>query len=411
MSDGTNRRFFGQFAWVTSGRIVAALLQALSLILIARFVDPSEFGTLSAVLGLATVAQTAIDMGVGTYITRERAASPDSGGIATALRFNMLTSLVLTALVLGALTAVGVLLDPVYYLMLPLAFWVSGERNADARLAVVFADGDVWINVVNLLARRTVGILLFLALALAGVEALLAYCLAVAVAALLSSGFANLYVRRRVTVPASISYRQLVHESTPYWINSVATQARNLDVTIAGIFAGSVQAGFYATASRLTSPLRILPTSLASVLLPAASRASARSHSLKPLLKVVVAVIGLMTVLYGIIFLLMPWIVPFALGDAYSDAVPTIQTVLVGLPFAAATSLFSSLLQGQGLKKFVATSASISTVACLVLVAILAPVWGSLGAGLALSISFVAQAVILIARFVRTQTRPTGETP
>ena len=396
--DSERRPFVGQFVWVTGGRIVAAVLQAVSLVLVLQRISPPEFGILSAVLGLATVVQTAIDMGVATFITRERAANPDSGAIATALRFNMLSSLALTALVLVALTAAG-LFNSVYFLLLPLAFWVSGERNADARLAVVFADGDAKINVFNLLSRRILTILLFLGSAAAGVEPLLAFALASAVAALSSSLFANLYVRSRVVTPASISYRELLRESRPYWINSVATQARNLDVTIAGILAGATQAGYYSTAARLTSPLRILPTSLASVLLPAATRASAKSQSLRPLIRIVVFVLLVMTVIYGAIWVLIPWGVPTFLGSAYIPAVLSVQIVVAGLPFAAAASLFSSLLQARGHKKFVAIVATISTGVCLGCVGIAAPIWGAAGAAVALAVSFLVQAIVLVVKF------------
>ncbi|MCS5723248.1 oligosaccharide flippase family protein [Herbiconiux sp. CPCC 203407] len=394
------RPFLGQFAWVSAGRIVAALLQALSLILIARNLAPAEFGLLSAVLGLATVAQTGIDMGVSTFTTRERAANRESGAVATALRFNTISSIVLTIIALGALALAGAALSPVYFLMLPLAFWVSGERNADTRLTVAFADGDAKINVFNLLVRRAAAIVLFLGLLVLSVEPVLAYCTSVAIAALGSSFFANRYVKRHVTVPSSITYRELLHQSWPYWLHSVATQARNLDVVVTGAIAGAAQAGFYSAASRLTSPLRILPTSLSTVLLPAASRASAHSHSIKPLVKAVVVVVAIMTVLYGILFVLMPWLVPFALGSAYSPAVPVIQIVLVGLPFAAAVSLIASLLQGQGHKHLVATTSTITTISCLVGVAVGSIFAGAIGAAIALAGSFVLQCAILTTSFL-----------
>ncbi|MFB2555283.1 oligosaccharide flippase family protein [Herbiconiux liangxiaofengii] len=394
------RPFLGQFAWVSAGRIVAALLQAFSLILIARSLVPAEFGVLSAVLGLATVLQTAIDMGVSTFTTRERAANPESGAVATALRFNTLSSLVLTAISLIALATVAIVANPLYWLMLPLAFWVSGERNADARLTVAFADGDAKINVFNLLGRRLFAILAFLGMLALGVEPLFAYCLSTAIAALGSSFFANQYVKRKVVVPSSITYRQLLQQSWPYWLHSVATQLRNLDVVVTSATAGAVQAGFYSAASRLTSPLRILPTSLSTVLLPAASRASARSHSIKPLVRTVLVVVAIMTVLYAVLFVLIPWLVPFALGDAYAPAIPVIQIVLVGLPFAAAVSLTASLLQGQGYKHFVATTSSVTTAACLIGVAVGSIASGALGAAVALAGSFVLQCAILSIGFV-----------
>ncbi|MTE23274.1 lipopolysaccharide biosynthesis protein [Microbacterium sp. ZXX196] len=394
----SDRRFLGQFAWVSGGRIFAAGLQAISLILIARLVAPAEFGMLSSIIGLATVLQTTMDFGVSTYITRERAANPNSGGIATALRFNGITSLAMAAFVLVGLCGMGVLVSPTYYLMLPLALWISGERNADARLAVVFADGDAWINVVNLVSRRVVAIVIFVVLVLAGVDPILSYGIGVSIAAAASSIFANTYVSRRVSAESDITYRKLIADSHHYWANSVATQLRNLDVVIVAIFAGSVASGFYASASRLTSPLRILPTSLASVLIPAATRAVASRRSLWPLLKPAGVMLLAVTVIYMLLGMATPWLVPLALGDAYIPAIPVVQVVLVGLPFAASVSISNALLQAIGAKQFVAIAAGISTILCLIAVAFASIFYGALGAGWALTATFAFQAFVVIAK-------------
>jgi O-antigen/teichoic acid export membrane protein len=402
------RRFVGQVAWVSLGRLGAALLQSLSLILAVRLVSPGEFGLLAGVLGLATVSQTAIDMGVATFISRERAANPQSGAIATALRFNALTSLTLTGVVVMALVLAGALIDGTYFLMIPLAFWVSAERNADARLSVVFADGDAKINVLNLLARRTLLVVLFASLAAAHVEAILAFSIASAIAALLSSLFANLYVRRRVTAAPSITYRELLRQSWPYWVHSLATQARNLDVVLLTLVSNAVQAGFYSSASRLTNPLTLLTSSLASVMLPSASRASASAQSIRPLIKVAVVVLAVMTVIYAAIFVAAPPLVPVILTPAYAPAIPVIQVVVAGLPFAAAASLLASLLQGLNYKHFVATTSTVVAVVCLTLIVIGSGLWGAFGAGMALSLSVLLQAAVLMIGLVVLHRGPRG---
>lgn len=394
---GEPKPLLGQFAWVTAGRIVAAILQAASLVLVVQRVSPVEFGVLSTVLGLATVFQTTVDMGVATFITRERALNPESGGIATALRFNAITSALL-AVVVFALLGIAGSFDPIYLLLLPLALWVSAERNADARLGVVFADGDAKINVFNLVGRRALAILVFVLLANSGMDPLFSFAVSSAVAAICSSLFANIYVKRRPIARPTIGFRELLRESRPYWINSVATQARNLDVTITVIMAGAAQAGFYSTAARLTSPLRILPNSLSSVLLPAATRASRQSQSMRPLLRVVVLVTLIMTGIYAAIWMLVPTGVSLFLGAAYTPAVPSIQIVVASLPFAAAASLLTSMLQGRGEKRYVAAVATVTTVLCLSAVAVAAPSFGSIGASAALAGSFIVQALALSVR-------------
>lgn len=388
-------RLVGQFLWVSTGRLVAALLQALALVLVARAVSPAEFGVLSAFLGIATVAQTAIDLGVSTFIIRERAANPTSGRIAVALRLNWVTSAALMVITGAVLVALGITLNSQFLLVLPLAIWIGMERNADARLSIVLADGDAKINVANLLARRTAAVGLFVAAERTGLDPLLAFTLATALAAAGSSVFANLYVRRRVSPASDDSFRHIVRNSYPYWVHSLATQARNLDVPLVGVFAGAAQAGFYSSGSRLTNPLRILPYSLANVLMPEATRRHKVGGSFRGLLLLSAVMVAAVSVLYAVIFILTPWFTTWALGPEYLPAIPTIQIVVAGLPFAAAVSLLHALLQSLGRKHLVATTSTMFAIALLVSVSILAALYGANGAAIALSATVACQSIYL----------------
>lgn len=397
----SSRRIAGQFAWASSSRVGAALLQALLFVLAARAVPPAEFGLLAAMLGVTTLLQTVFDMGVQTYTTRERAAHGDVGGIATALQFNARTSLLLAVVAAGIVAGSAWLIDPAFWLMLPLAVWVSAERTADVRLTISFADGDVRGNAINLLSRRALAIISFVTMGALGVEPLLAYSIAVAVAGLASSVFANLYIRGRVTAPPSLSYRELLDASWPYWLNSVATQARNLDSTITAAFAGAVEAGFFSVASRLTSPLRILPTTLASVLLPNAAKSDGSRRQTWMLLRLAGAALALTTTLYIALIVSAPLFVPLMMGEDYVGSVLAVQIVVAGLPFAALVSLLSSILQGRGRKHYVATVSTITVLACLAMVAAGAALWGAEGAALALTINFVGQAIAIAVGFYK----------
>ena len=136
---------------MSSGRIIAAVLQSVSLVLVSRLLPVSEFGHLATFLGVTTLAQVVLDFGVGSLVTRERAAKPDNPVVAAALRFTNVSSLGLSATLLIGLTGAALLFSDAYWQMLPLAVWAAAERNADTRLSVAFADGDVQINVINLL--------------------------------------------------------------------------------------------------------------------------------------------------------------------------------------------------------------------------------------------------------------------
>ncbi|TFD83905.1 hypothetical protein E3T61_20360 [Cryobacterium lactosi] len=385
-----------QFVWVAAGRIAAALIQALTFVLLARALAPEDFGMFSAVLGVATLAQTVFDLGISTYVVRERSRHRDSGFIAPALKVNNGLSLVLAAITASCLIVLALAGDSRFWEILPLAIWVASERNADVWLGVILADGDARVNTGNLVMRRASALALFVGMWTAGMPPILAFSVASAVSAVGSSIFAHSFVVRRLAPSVRISVRELLIQTWPYWMNSVATQARNLDVTVVTFFAGAHQAGFYAAASRITGPLRILPTSLATVLLPQASR---RNHSnLFGLVKLVVACLAGLALLYVAIAFAVPYFVPFALGEAYKGAVPAIQIATSGLVFAAAASLLGALLQGVGLKHFVAKTSLVMTIVCLVGCALGASFSGAYGAAWALALAFVVQAVLLLSR-------------
>lgn len=379
------------------GRVVAALLQALILALTARSVLPEAFGLLSALLGLATFAQTAFDLGIGTYILRERARDPASPGVRAGLRVNQVTSGLLAIISAGAIVLVAVVIDPLFWLMLPLSIWASAERNADTRVGISVADGRAYISVLNLVLRRTIALALFVGLSHLGVSGVLAFSLAVSIAALISAVGANVYVKRHVPAQAA-SMASVIREARPYWLNSAATQARNLDATIVGVTGGAAAAGLYAAASRLTVPLQILPSSMAAVVIPASVKAVRDGQSLRPILRSLLATVGATVVLAALLIVVLPPLIPLVLGENYRGSTVVIQIVVAFLPLTAVASVMSALLQGLGDGRFVAAIAAAATAICLVAVFAGTILAGPAGAAIAVGLTSLLQAILLVVR-------------
>jgi O-antigen/teichoic acid export membrane protein len=392
------KRLVTQFFWVSGGRLIAALLQAVLLVLVARDAGPHEFGLFSATFGLATVVQTAFDLGLATLIIRERAARPNSPLVQAALKVSGRMTILSGTSSLLALAILGFFLDETFLYLLPLAVWIAAERQADTWLSVTLADGRAKVNSINLIARRSISVLAYLAIVSLSVDPLAAFAGSIALAALISA----VTVRHQLALgplPREVDMRAVVREARPYWIHSLGTQARNLDSTLVSYFAGPAQAGFYAAAGRTTGPLRLLTTSLASVFLPAA--ASGGRTGVRRLASVSLLVALATAGFYGVLIAFSPWIVQVLLGDAYMGAVLPLQIVLCGLPFAALASLYGSLLQGVGQQGFAARIAVITTALCLFGCVIGAAVAGANGAACALALSFIAQSLIL---FIRLRT-------
>jgi O-antigen/teichoic acid export membrane protein len=396
----SRRALGGQFAWVSAGRVLAAVIQAVSMLLLIRSVTPSEFGVFSAVYGLLALVQTIFDVGLPTLVIRERARDAKSATVGAALRLNDRLALAMAGVLMVSIVLAGLVIAPYYFVFAPLALWAAAERNADVWLGVAIADGDAKVNTLNLVLRRVGSLVLFfLLLTGLSLDPILSFGAATAVAACVSWLFAHTFVSRRLATRTVVAPRVLLQQSWPYWVNSAATQARNIDTAITGIVAGPVQGGFYGAASRLTTPLRILPTSLASVLLPAAARhTSASLGKLVRLLGIVMIGFG---GFYAALFAAVPWAVPTFLGPDYTGAVPALQVTALGLMFAAGASLISAPLQGVGLKKFVASVAVSTTVICLIGVVTGAALAGAVGAAVGLAFSYVVQSSLLLSRLLR----------
>lgn len=400
-----------QFSWILAGRVLAAIIQASTLIILARVLEPQEFGLIAAVLGITIVLQALADLGVGKMLIRERARDKESSLLGGGIRLNSHSTGVLAVLLGLGFLIFGVFFDPRFLFMIPLAISVAGEKNADTWLGIAIADGDVRLNTTNLVVRRAIALISFLVLLQLAVAPILSYSLAVAVAAIFSVVFSRKIISHRV-IGDHANFRETFRATFPYWVNTLVSQLRNLDAALIGLIAGTGVAGYYSAAARLTGPLRMLPDSLAVVLLPYATRA--RNRPLTNLYKILLVFLSPLAIIYCGLALVVPGAVPVVLGEDYVPAIPAIQIVLVGLVFSGMKSLLNSVMQGRGMQKQVASLAVVTTIYILVVLIILTPLFGANGAAIALASGFLIEAlslfcVLLIMEFKRKSLHELGD--
>lgn len=391
----------GAFAWLTTGRLAAAALQAVTFGALAVLVGPSDLGVVGSVVAALTVLQAVWDLGLSTYLVRTRAETPDDGRVRSAVVLNRLTTgpLLASAAVAGWLVLVvlgGGSLAPV----LPLAVWAAAERNAETVAGIAIADGRAPLATANLVVRRAVAAAGFAALCAGGTEPVLAYGTAMATGSLLSVVWLNAANRRRLPEGRRVPLSQVVREARPFWVNTVAVQARNLDVPIVALTGGTTAGGLYSLASRMTVPLRLVPTSLAVALLPHATRASDAAARRRVLSHLAWLVSGVAAV-YVLLAACVPALVEaLPVLHEYRPAVLPVQIMLLALPFGAVASVCTSLLQGYGDAGFVSRAAVTMSVVTLVGAGFGALVAGAAGAALAYGVALLLQAALLAQRLV-----------
>jgi O-antigen/teichoic acid export membrane protein len=394
-----------QYAWMLFSRLLAAALQAGALALLAAWSGPERFGVTAAVLGIATILAAAGDLGIGKFVTRARAIDKTDGRVTDGLALNARLSLALMLLSAVGLLAVGTT-NATVMATLPLAVWIASEKNADTWLGVAVADGRVHINAISMVVRRGLALVIFVLLVAIQVDAVWAFTTGSAIAALIGAGVTRRAIRATLPPPAGSNRRQMLRLSFHFWINTLATQARNLDVTVVTIFGSALVSGIYAVPARLTSPLRILPTSFAAIILPHAARA--KRSELKSMVLALTAILGVMAFILAFIFVFARPLIGL-LGDGYLPAVPALRILCVGLIFASAASFFVSILQGRGEARYAARTAITSTIVCLVGVALGAQLDGATGAAVGLSASFMVQVIILLPKVVSVFRFPDSE--
>ncbi|GAA2084344.1 hypothetical protein GCM10009821_27150 [Aeromicrobium halocynthiae] len=173
-----------------------------------------------------------------------------------------------------------------------------------------------------------------------------------------------------------------------------------LDVLVVGLFASETQAGFFAVASRLTSPLSLLTTAAATALLPvAASITSWESLRLGSRGAAVLSVFG-----FGLVSLalLAPLWVPRAFGSPFEGAIPAIQIYLANAAVIVVTRISVTLLQGWNQERFAAQAVMFQCLATLLLVAVGAYVAGAIGAAVAVLWSNIILSCILVRKARQT---------
>ena len=263
-----------QFASILSARILANVLQAINVIVLARAVAPAEIGMTSAIIGFCMVLFTITDFGLSTLISKSYARE-DHVMVASALRWTTITTWVfgLGALGVGVgLSAIGLIPMAMTALILSVAI----DRCVEYRLSVPIAAESKAVPASSILLRRGVQFIVFIGFVLGGVAALWAYGLAQLTGALVGYLQSTYFLRSRVVkVRTRLPWRTVLKNSYAFFVNSVTAQVFTLDTFLVSVFSGTHSAGLYAAASRVTSPLILIPGTLASTVLPPAARATA----------------------------------------------------------------------------------------------------------------------------------------
>lgn len=393
-----------QFASILSARILANVLQAVNVIVLARAVTPADIGMTSAIIGFCMVLFTVTDFGLSTLISKSFARD-DHVMVASALRYTTITTWVfgLLAFVVGiGLSTVDVIPLALTVLILSVAL----DRCVEYRLSVPIAAESKSVPASSILLRRGFQFIAFVGFILGGVDALWAYALAQLSGALVGYLQSTYFLRNRVVpVTTRLPWRTVLRNSFAFFVNSVTAQISTLDTFLVSVFSGAHSAGLYAAASRVTSPLILIPGTLASTVLPPAARATAQ-QARRVGIRLIMLLPAVLLIAGPAGYFVAEPLCQLLYGAEYRPAGLTLTVLFIGIPFAVLAAALGAILQAQGSEQFVAKVGVGFAVAFVTAIGVGGHLYGSLGAAIGGCAAMALNCIPLVVKVLRLPDSP-----
>ncbi|MFB9649848.1 oligosaccharide flippase family protein [Curtobacterium pusillum] len=390
-----------QFVSVLFGRGLASVVQAISMILVARSLSVTQFGLVGIVISVGTIASLIGDLGLTTYIARARAIR-DEAAVRAGLLLNRWSAAIGGALLISVVI-VGALNGGWPWWPLPLLAGFMVEKAVDTASSVLIADGRNITANLALLGRRVVVLMCVVAGSVIAFDAAWTFSVGYLFSAIVSLiyvaisllGSPDAYAGSRST-----TVRIVARETLPYFFSNLTAGVRLLDTAIIASIASPHAAGLYAAASRVTSPAYLIPQTLTTVIMPHAARATGKAVRAMGN-RLLLATVGLSIVLAALSPLVI-WFADLILGDQYAGAALPLLLLLIGLPWVAASSPFGSLLQSRGQARFVAVNGVVFAVGVVAALIVASLLWGAAGAAAAVGALYAGKTIVLDLKLRRT---------
>lgn len=324
-----NTGVFRQISAVFGARTFAAVVQAVLLVVLARLLGPSDFG--SFVVGLTAGALIGVATGMGSamqaLLLDRRLAHRSIGTTLLAMRVS--TGLLAALAAAAVCVALGLPLMPA----LVCGLWSWAEVVIELVQALLLGQGRVRAATWCILVRRIGPGLALVGWVVIG-HSVWEWLIAGYAAALLATCVA---ARGLLARPGGLG--PILRSSRHFWTSTVLSTLQTADVAVVGVFAqGSATVGHYAAAARATSPLNLLTGSLVSVLTPRWAQLKEMSIRHASFLRARRGLFGLAALLV-VASPVAGWLAPLVLGEAYAGS----SVFFVGVTVAAGVS---AIVQG-----------------------------------------------------------------
>jgi O-antigen/teichoic acid export membrane protein len=368
---------FSQFTAVVATSALAIVL--------ARHLGPRDWGLFSGFLGLSLGLSIFVEFGLTQWLLRELARlwvqqGPGSVSPATRRRAGriVVASLTVNALlgllmIIGAGFAVAIFRVGASSAVLLVALVAYGALVAACfGLETVFRARRKLSRIVAATLLEKVLLLLLVVASLLVGSGLFAIGVAYLVAAVAHLAFDLFLIVRSgdlvFAAPSRRAVRHVTRRSLPFALNRASLNIiPRLDTFILSALS-PVAAGYFALGDRALGPVLIIPVVMSSALFPFLAREPSGSRAGWRIV-VLLAAVGSGIGAIGIV--LTPGLVPAVFGSEYSNAIHTVQVMLLAIPFVFAANpllahVYTARLEhrrlglGLGLVSFLGTGAVVA---------------------------------------------------
>lgn len=396
----TGRRSFGrQVGWSFGSKLVAALLQMVTLVLLARALSPGLFAFVSSVNVALQVVVVINGFGLQRQIQLRRARDPLDPNLQSLfvvrLRYTYVSAAIWLALCLGA---AAVLQNPLLLAIAPTAIWLSVEQTTTVWNGISIVDGKNKVLMPSYLYRRLPVVVALAAAAFLDASAVWAWSLGLAFGSVLAfwRGYGTQERWAKVLWPAKSLITSKVALDFGFWFNQLGTQLRDFDVAAIALVSPHT-AGIYALPARLVRPMNIVTQAVGQVAFPRLVRR--RDITLKEL--GVGLVLGSLPVIAisGVIAALAP-LIPTVVGEAYAESVRPMQIMCLAAAVSGTTTLLTVYLQARSTPatQFAGAATFGTAIFQICLAAAGAVVHGAVGAAVGATIAQTVLTVLLLWR-------------
>jgi O-antigen/teichoic acid export membrane protein len=384
-------------------------LLAVSGVVVARLLGPADRGRFALIVLVPAVLAQLLTFGVPLAVTYFTASGVDPQRMLRRLRGPIGGQVIVSCLIGTAVFAV-------------LAVFSSLHAGSASVVAVLTPPGMLilWYGLAslqgvqrfrafNVLRQAPAALYAFAAIGLyiGHVRSLLVMTLVWSVSYLVAGVTAFAFAMRTVGGSAeSPRVAELVRFGLRGFVGAVSPiETFRLDQATIGIFLTPVSLGLYVVGLAFTNLPRFIAQSIGMVAYPHITAMSGRGEAWRAVKEYVLATSAICLLVCGSLIVFANRLIVLFFGEAYASATDVTRVLLIGAAIISIRRLLGDAVRGMGMPGAASIAEVGSWVALLPALAVCIPLWGLVGVGVALAISYAVSLALLIGLVLRHRGR------